>query len=175
MRLLPGLLLVAGILLTACQAPVSRFAPPDAAAPSGASRLNSPSNPSGIQPVITPSSHPDSTAPESNREATERVGESTEALAPLQVDESRLVGYSLMGDLGTQSFILTRGRPENSKLWLSPGYWGYQIIRIEGKGVASLSLSQQMHLFGTLPEPMHLVIRSASGRIVEVKAVTHID
>ncbi len=91
----------------------------------------------------------------------------------LRVAASRLSGYTV--SFANETMWLGYRQTGYNALWIDPGYWGYEIVKIEGKEVASLGRVESMHLLRTLPEPMHLIIRSRAGSIREVEAVTHVD
>lgn len=105
----------------------------------------------------------------------EKNDASATKMDPLKVTESRLAGYTRVSRGGTLWLEHLDPRPEFNRLWIDPGYWGYEIVKIEGKEVATMSMKEANHLFFTLPEPMHLTIRSRSGRVQEVEAFTHVD
>lgn len=91
----------------------------------------------------------------------------------VQVNEPKLAGYHFHVIMAAQALVsLERPTPRfpDAYFWTEPGYDGYQVVTIEGKSLAQLSWPQFEHLVQTLPEPMHIAIRSSSGRIVQMEA-----
>ena len=116
---------------------------------------------------------PETGLPNYSKTLTGNLGGEAEKMATLRVADSRIVAYS--PEWAGDGFVLKRAIPGNFTLWISPGYWGYRIVAIEGKDATKLSPHEQLRLFKTLAEPMHLVVRLKSGQPQEVEAVTHVD
>jgi hypothetical protein len=168
---------VPGLLLTACTSTGPREMPASAEV----------TRQSLSAPVLAPLSALSASLPSVSRQPSSLPGqaksedeEATTNLDALQVNESKLVGYHFlvtMGGVNPDSIWLQRptARFPSVSFWTEPGYNGYQLVAIERKGLADLSIQQVFHLVGTLPEPMHVMLRSSSGRIVKVEAFHSAD
>ena len=163
------------LILTACASPALKESP--TSAPTLLQAPSAPvSKPLSIPSVSLPSvARPAPTLPGQTKSEDEQVAAA--AMETVQVNESKLVGYQYyvaMGG-GVKPDTLWIQRPTtrfpSTSLWIEAGYNDYQIVAIEGKDLADLSIDQALHLIKSLPEPMHLTLRSRSGgRIVQLEA-----
>jgi len=104
--------------------------------------------------------------------------DTAEKMGTVRVVGSKLVGYNFICHEihpGYGPAFLIPREPGHMTLYMEPGYWGYEIVKIEGMDVATTIMEDWTRLLRHLPEPMHLVIKSRSGLLKEVEAVTHID
>lgn len=106
-------------------------------------------------------------------QAKSEEAEAATRMEAVQVNESKLVGYHFFVMMGVQETVwLEHSTPRFPDVcfWTEPGYDRYQMVAIEDRNFTQLSAQQLMHLARTLPEPMHITLRSSSGRIVQAEA-----